>query len=94
VFLDGNLRKARLKIVSVQIVLPQVSQKKTWTQFEKSSMKTEGWQMMVWNRPMNYKGGLKILQISVKFVPRMFTDEQKQSRVFVCQEHLDEVSND
>jgi hypothetical protein len=33
-------------------------------------------------------------QISVKFVPRLLTDEQKQRRVFGCRQLLDEVTND
>jgi hypothetical protein len=36
---------------------------------------------------------LNMWQISVKFVPRLLTDEQKQWLVFVCQELLDEVIN-
>jgi hypothetical protein len=32
-------------------------------------------------------------QISIKFVPQMLSDKQKQWCVFVCQELLDEVRN-
>jgi histone-lysine N-methyltransferase SETMAR len=34
---------------------------------------------------------LNMRRISAKFVPRLHTEEQKQRRVFVCQELLDEV---
>jgi hypothetical protein len=52
-----------------------------------------GW-FSIWKRSMNSKGGQKILQLPAKFVPRFFTDEQKQSRVFMWQKLLDGVSND
>jgi hypothetical protein len=39
-FLDLNMRKLRLKIVSIQVVPPQVAQGKTLRKFTKSSSKT------------------------------------------------------
>jgi hypothetical protein len=37
---------------------------------------------------------LNMQQISVKFMPRLLTNEQKQWHVFVCQQLLDEDKND
>jgi hypothetical protein len=45
-FLDSNIGKLQLKIVSIQVVPPHVIQKKTLRKFAKSSMKTD--EVPVW----------------------------------------------
>jgi hypothetical protein len=45
-FLDSNVGKYRLKIMSSQVVAPQVAQTKTQRRFAKSSTKTD--EVTVW----------------------------------------------
>jgi hypothetical protein len=45
-------------------------------------------------QPDEFQGRTKILQFSARFVARLFTYEQKQSLVFMCQTLLDKVGND
>jgi hypothetical protein len=40
-FLNLNVGKIRLKIMSVQVISPQVAQTETWRQFAKSSTNTD-----------------------------------------------------
>jgi hypothetical protein len=40
-FLNSNMGKLRLRIVSDQVTPPQVAQTKTWKKFTKPSMKTD-----------------------------------------------------
>jgi hypothetical protein len=95
--------KPGLKLVTVLIVLPQVSQKETWAQFAKSSMKNEeynfgdGWQdrSSASNRPMNSKEGQKFLNSSRSlYLGFSLTSRNKIVCVFMCQKLLDEASSD
>jgi hypothetical protein len=100
-FLDSNVGKLRLKIVSVQVVPPQVAQMKTWRKFTKSLTETDEVPFQrslanrphVWNIPVNSNGGLKHVTDLCK-VCALVAHQRAEAVVCVCQELFDEVRND
>jgi hypothetical protein len=67
-FLNSNMEKLWLKIVSIQVIPPQVTETKMWRKFTISPIKTDEipfWRSLagdlqnVRNMPVNYNGGLE-----------------------------------
>jgi hypothetical protein len=81
---------------------PKVAQTKIWREYAKSSTKTNKVPFRRFAGILGLSYGtcqqilmedLNMERISTKFVPWLLTDKQKQQPTYVCQELLDEVTN-